>query len=410
VADPEGLKTLVSRQREAVKKGTAALAEFGTPVLVQLINTMGALGTRNLQKEFSEKAEAISGKVFKEDFFEKHTACAQCPIACGKISTVKKGPDAGLSWKMPEYETIYAFGSMIENYDAATLIHANKLCDELGLDTISMGVSLAFVMECFEKGYLTREDTGDVALTFGDRETILSMIRNTAYRKGFGEFLSEGSQRMAARLDPKTSAFLYAVKGVEIPGHSARALKGMSIGYSTGTRGGSHHDARPTMQYSNDHDNVHPEGQPEFAIRTQHFTAVGDSLTQCRFVSERGYGMTINENYAEMVNVVTGWNLTGDDVERIGERICNLERAFNVREGISRQQDRLPTRVMEEPLPGGPHQGMHCSREELDAMLDEYYRLRGWTEQGVPTKDKLRELGLDSIAEDLWKGGGSETG
>jgi len=403
VAHPEELKSLVARQRETLKKGTAGLSEFGTPVLVNLINTMGALGSRNLQREFSENAEAISGKVFKEEFFERNIACAQCPVACGKASTVKTGPDAGLSWKMPEYETIYSLGSMVENYDVPALIQANKWCDEMGLDTITMGVTLAFAMECFEKGFLSEKDTGGIPLRFGDTKLILRLIRDTALRQGFGELLSEGSERMAARLDPKTAGFLYTVRGLELPGHSARVLKGMSIGYPTGTRGGSHHDTRPTMQYSNEQDNVHPERQPGYAIRTQNFTALGDSLTQCRFVSERGFGMTIGETYAEMINAVTGWNLRAEDVELIGERIYNLERAFNVREGVDRKEDRLPHRVMEEPVPGGPHKGMRCSREELDRMLDEYYHLRGWTNQGIPTREKLHELGLDFAADELWK-------
>jgi aldehyde:ferredoxin oxidoreductase len=155
------------------------------------------------------------------------------------------------------------------------------------------------------------------------------------------------------------------------------------------------------MQYSNQQDNVDPKGQPEFAVRTQHFTAMGDSLTQCRFVSERGFGMTINDTFAEMINAVTGWSLTTEDVERLGERIVNLERAFNVREGVSRKDDTLPYRVMEEPVPNGPHQGMRCSREELDAMLDEYYRIRGWTDQGIPGNEKLRELQLDFVIEEM---------
>jgi len=402
VAHPEKLKALVTRQRETLKKGTAGLSEFGTPVLVQLANTMGALGTRNLQREFCEKAEAISGKALKEEFFEKNISCAHCPVACGKVSSVKTGQDAGLSWKMPEFETIYSLGSMVENYDVPALIQANKLCDEMGLDTISMGVTLAFVMECFEKGFLSLKDTGGIAVRFGDVGVIHQLIRDTALRQGFGELLSEGSERIAAQLDTKTAEFLYTVKKLEIPGHSARVLKGMSIGYPTGTRGGSHHDARPILQYSNEQDNVHPEGQPEYAIRTQNFTALGDSLTQCRFVSERGFGMMINETYAEMINAVTGWNLITEDVERIGERICNLERAFNIREGVNRKEDKLPYRVMEEPVPNGPHKGMRCSREELDQMLDEYYRLRGWTDQGIPTKEKLRELQLDFVADDLW--------
>lgn len=401
VAQPEKLKALVTRQREITKKGTAALSEFGTPVLVQLINTMGALGTRNLQREFCEEAEAISGKVWKEQFLEKNTSCAQCPVACGKISSVKTGPHAGLSWKMPEYETIYALGSMVENYDVPTLIQANRLCDTMGLDTVSMGVTLAFAMECFEKGFLCQDDTGGIALRFGDIEVIPRLIKDTALRQGFGKSLSEGSERMAAQLDPKTAEFLYTVRQWEIPGHSARVLKGMSIGYATGTRGGSHHDTRPTLQYSNEQDNVDPEGQPEYAIRTQNFTALGDSLTQCRFVSERGFGMTIGETYAEMINAVTGWNLTTEDAEQIGERICNLERAFNVREGVSRKDDRLPYRVMAEPVPDGPHAGMHCSREELEQMLDVYYRLRGWTNQGIPTQEKLHELRLDFVADGL---------
>ncbi len=402
VAHPEKLEALVVRQRETLKKGTAGLSEFGTPVLVQLVNSMGALGTRNLQREYSEKAEAISGKVLKEEFFEKNISCAQCPVACGKVSSVKTGPDVGLSWKMPEFETIFSLGSMVENYDVPALIRANKLCDEMGLDTISMGVTLAFAMECFEKGFLSLKDTGGIALRFGDTDVIPRLIRDTALQQGFGKLLSEGSERMGAWLDPKTTEFLYTVKKVEIPGHSARVLKGMSIGYSTGTRGGSHHDARPILQYSNEQDNVHPEGQPEYAIRTQNFTALGDSLTQCRFVSERGFGMTITEAYAEMINAVTGWNLITEDVERIGERICNLERAFNVREGVSRREDKLPYRVMEEPVPNGPHNGMRCSREELDQMLDEYYHLRGWTDQGIPTREKLHELQLDLVADDLW--------
>lgn len=402
VAHPKKLRALVARQRETLKKGTAGLSEFGTPVLVPLINSMGALGTRNLQREYCERGEAISGKVLKEEFFEKHIACAQCPVGCGKVSSVKTGPDAGLSWKMPEYETIFSLGSMMENYDVPALMRANKLCDEMGLDTISMGVTLAFAMECFEKGFLSQKDTGGIALRFGDVDVIHRLIKDTALQQGFGKLLSEGSERMAARLDPKTTEFLYTVRKVELPGHSARVLKGMSIGYPTGTRGGSHHDTRPTMQYSNEQDNIHPEGQPGYAIRTQNFTALGDSLTQCRFVSERGFGMTIKETYAEMINAVTGWNFTMEEVERIGERIYNLERAFNVREGVSRKEDKLPHRVMEEPVPDGPHRGMRCSREELDQMLDEYYRLRGWTDQGIPTEEKLHELQLDFVADDLW--------
>ena len=144
------------------------------------------------------------------------------------------------------------------------------------------------------------------------------MIEATAYRRGLGDLLAEGSVRLAAQLGSEASKYLYAVKGLEMPAHSARVLKGMSLGYATATRGGSHHDTRPTLQYATDHDNTTPEGKPEFAVKNQHFTAVGDALTQCRFVSERGFGGMLNDNYPRLINSVTGWNLSLEDVERIG--------------------------------------------------------------------------------------------
>jgi aldehyde:ferredoxin oxidoreductase len=270
------------------------------------------------------------------------------------------------------------------------------MCDQLGMDTISAGVTIAFATECYEKGILSRDRAGR-ELRFADHQLMLELLEDTAYRRGVGDLLAEGSARMAAQLGAGSARLLYAVKGLELPGHSARVLKGMSIGYATATRGGSHHDTRPTLQYATDHDNTTPEGKPEFAVKSQHFTAVGDALTQCRFVSERGFGAMLNDRYPRLINAVTGWNLTLEDVERIGERIWNLERAFNVREGVRREQDCLPYRVMHEPVPDGLHKGMHCPPAELDAMLDAYYALRGWTAEGVPTPEKLQALGLGEL-------------
>jgi aldehyde:ferredoxin oxidoreductase len=264
------------------------------------------------------------------------------------------------------------------------------------MDTISLGVTLSFAFECYEKGLLRSDRTGQ-ELRFGDYHTILELIEATAYRRGVGDLLAEGSVRLAAQLGPEAAKYLYAVKGLEMPAHSARVLKGMSIGYATATRGGSHHDTRPTLQYATDHDNTTPEGKPEFAVKNQHFTAVGDSLTQCRFVSERGFGGMLNAHYPRMINAITGWNLSLADVERIGERIWNLERAFNVREGTRRQQDILPYRVMHEPVPEGMHKGMHCPPEELSAMIETYYTLRGWNAEGIPTPEKLAALGLSAV-------------
>lgn len=399
-ADPAAVKALLSDIREPLKVGTAGLKQYGTTILVNIVNKLGALGVRNLQTEYYDKAEAISGETFKAAYFDKDTTCFKCPVACGKDFHVQEGEYAGTRWKMPEYETIFAFGSMLDNSHKGSIVKANELCDQLGMDTISLGVTLSFAFECFEKGLLQRDRTGR-ELPFGDYHTILDLIEATAYRRGFGDMLAEGSARLAAQLGAEATKYLYAVKGLEMPAHSARVLKGMSLGYATATRGGSHHDTRPTLQYATDHDNTTPEGKPEFAVKNQHFTAVGDSLTQCRFVSERGFGGMLNAHYPRMINAITGWNLSLEEVERIGERIWNLERAFNVREGVRRSQDVLPYRVMHEPVPEGMHQGMYCPPEELNAMLDAYYVLRGWTLEGLPTRQKLHELGLASVVGDL---------
>ncbi len=396
MANPEALKTLLSDVREPMKVGTAGLKNYGTTILVNVINKIGALGVRNLQTEVYDKADAISGETYKAAYFEKDTTCFRCPVACGKDFHVNDGEYAGTHWKMPEYETIFALGSMLDNAHKGSIVKANELCDQFGLDTISLGVTLSFAFECFEKGLLSRERSGR-DLTFGDYHTILDLIEATAYRRGLGDLLAEGSVRMATALGANADHYLYAVKGLELPAHSARVLKGMSIGYATATRGGSHHDTRPTLQYATDHDNTTVDGKPEFAVKNQHFTALGDSLTQCRFVSERGFGGMLNDHYPRMINAVTGWELSLADVEAIGERIWNLERAFNIREGIRRAQDILPYRVMHEPVPDGMHKGMYCPTDELSGMLDAYYALRGWTPEGVPGQAKLAELGLTEL-------------
>jgi aldehyde:ferredoxin oxidoreductase len=394
-ADPEALKALVAEMREPLKKGTYNLHTFGTPNLVKSINTMGGLGFFNNRMEFSPDAEQVGAERYRADFHLKDTTCNKCSVACGKSFQVKAGEYAGTVWKMPEYESIYALGPMCGNLDPGSLVKAEELCDQLGLDTVTMGVTIAFAMECVEKGFLTERDVG-MPLRWGDYRAINRLIEMTAGREGFGDTLAEGSARIAATLGPEAQKLTYAVKGLEIAGHSARALKGMSIGYATGTRGGSHHDTRPVPQYAPDFDRRSPDGKAAFAVRSQHFAAVGDSLIMCRFTTERGgYGVFLNDNYVRMVNAATGWGVDLAELERIGERICNLERAFNCREGISRKDDILPWRVQHEPIPDGPSKGMCCPPEELNRMLDEYYELRGWTKDGAPTPERLKALGLD---------------
>ncbi|MDP2627311.1 MAG: aldehyde ferredoxin oxidoreductase family protein [Candidatus Rokubacteria bacterium] len=393
IADPAGLKALLDERRESLTTGTKALSTYGTPFLVNPINTLGALGAYNLRQEAFAEALAISGEEMHARYHARDTTCLKCPVACGKQYEIRDGELAGIKAKMPEYETIFAFGSMLGNAHAGSLARANDLCDLLGLDTITMGVTLAFAAEALECGWFT---TAEVGLPFGwgDWRGMLRLVEMTAAREGFGDRLAEGAWRLAESVHPEATRSVYAVKRLELPAHSARALKGMSIGYATATRGGSHHDTRPTPQYAQGFDRRSPDGKPEFAARSQHFTALGDSLVLCRFTAERGFGLYVEEPYARMVRDVTGWDVSVEELERVGERVINLERLFNVREGVDRQADVLPWRVMHEPIPDGPSAGMRCPPEELSAMLDRYYALRGWDQDGVPTPERLAALGL----------------
>jgi aldehyde:ferredoxin oxidoreductase len=393
VADAAALKALLGETREPLAKGTQALSTFGTPFLVGPINALGGLGAYNLRQETFAEAAQIGGEALKEHFHDRDTTCLKCPVACGKQDAIREGEFAGTRAKMPEYETIFAFGPMLGISHPDALILANDACDLLGMDTISMGVTLAFVCEALERKWLAPSDVG-VPFGWGDWRGMLRLVEMTARCEGFGARLAGGAWRLAESLGPEATRAVYAVKRLELPAHSARALKGLSIGYATATRGGSHHDTRPTPQYAAGFDRKSTADKPEFAIRSQHFTAVGDSLVLCRFTSERGFGLFVGEPYARMVRAVTGWDLTVEELERIGERVINLERLFNVREGVRRGDDVLPWKVMHEPIPDGPSAGMYCPPEELTAMLDEYYRRRGWDAEGVPAPGRLALLDL----------------
>ena len=391
LADPAALKALLDETREPLRTGTKALSTFGTPFLVGPINAIGALASYNVKTEVFAEARPIGGESMKEHYHDRDTTCLKCPVACGKQYAIAEGEFAGTRAKMPEYESIFALGPMLGISNPEALILANDLCDLLGMDTISMGVTLAFVCEALERGWLKTADIG-VPFGWGDWRGMLKLVEMTARREGFGARLAEGAWRLAESVHPEGTRLVYAVKRLELPAHSARALKGLSIGYATATRGGSHHDTRPTPQYAPTFDRRGTADKPAFAARSQNFTAVGDSLVLCRFTSERGFGLFVGEPYAAMVRAVTGWDMDVAELERVGERIINLERVFNVREGVRRRDDVLPWRVMREPIPDGPSAGMHCPPEELDLMLDRYYALRGWDADGVPTRDTLDRL------------------
>jgi len=371
------------------KKNLKSLTQYGTPILVNIINLMGGLGTRNWQNETFENAENISGEVYKEKYFKWHTACFACPVGCGKVFACERGTSEG-----PEYETLYSLGSCCSIDDPEVIIEADRLCDEYSIDTISMGVSTAFLMECCEKGLIS-----DPQLKFGDGEALIEAIHKTARREDYGTLLAEGTMRMAQKIGRGSEKFAIHVKGLEVAGHSPRALKSMSVGYATATRGGSHHDSRPTYEYGVE-DKRTLEDKAQIAVDSSNWTAFGDSLVVCHLM-EKAVGMFLCENHVKMLNLVTGWDWTLKEVTKVSERIYNLERCFNVREGFSRKDDILPWRIMHEEIPEGGSQGCRAAPEELETLLDQYYQLRGWDRNGIPTAEKLTELGLEGCIKDI---------
>jgi aldehyde:ferredoxin oxidoreductase len=391
IADRDALTQVLKERYPFLKKNTAPFKTLGTPFLVHLINSLGCLGTRNNAEEVFPHAKEISGEFMREKYWDRNTACYGCPVACGKTVHVRKGEYAGSTVKMPEYETLYAFGSMMDNRDLDSIIEANHLCGLMGMDTISMGVTLAFAAECMDKGIIRERDLGG-RVAFSEGQSFPELIGKTAARQGIGQLLAMGSVRLAKRFGVETHPYLYAVKGLEIAGHSARGLRNMSLSYAVSTRGGSHHDGRPNYLAVDPDPGFAP--QPQLIFRNNAFTAVGDSLVLCRFIAERGIGTPLNDDMVRLVNGVTGWSLNLKDLEKIGERIYNLERLINVRRGVSRKDDRLPSRVLNESIPEGPVKGRLCLPKDLDAMLDTYYEIRGWNKEGIPTDEKLKELGL----------------
>jgi aldehyde:ferredoxin oxidoreductase len=407
VADPEGLENWLKWYNEESKKVpgiSSVLPTYGTPSLVSSINNIfGALGTRNHQTEYFEGWEGLCGETLKKKYWDKDTACPACPIACSKIFSVKEGKWKGAISEGPDYETIYSLGSMCGISDVGAVIKADNLCDEYGMDTVSCGVTISFLMECYEKGLIDKNFTGGIELKFGNDDAVIDLIEKTAKRIGIGDLIAEGSLRAARIIGKGSERFAIQVKGLEIPGHSARALRGMALGYAVASRGGSHHDPRPTGEYAGASDRKAVEGKAAWVIGTMQFTTIGDSMIICHFL-ERLLGFTLNPKYAEMINIVTGFNYKFEELVEVAERILDLERAFNVRTGIRRKDDTLPRRFLEEPIPEGPSKGMYTDEQTLNKMLDDFYTLKGWDKRtGIPTKEKLIKIGLEDVAKELEK-------
>ena len=392
IADPDALRSCLKTVQSDVRKKAEALSSMGTPFLVEVINARGMLCTRNNTRETFDHADAISGETIRENYQKKSVACRGCPVACGKIVSVPQGAFSGRDVKMPEYETLYAMGSMLDNDDIVSIFNGNAMCDEMGMDTISFGVTLAFLAECVERDIIGEEELKE-KISFECWENLSEIAEKTALREdGIGRLLALGSERLSGLLGRASYKLLYSRQGLEMAGHSARGLQGMGLAYATSTRGGSHHDARPN--YVDAETDGGFDDQAQYGIDSEHNTAIGDSLVICRFIQERAFGVRPTDAYIPALRSVTGWDIDLGELKDIGERIYNLERIINVKRGANRSTAMLPYRVMHEPVPDGPCRGRYVPKAQLDGMLDSYYRLRGWDRNGVPLDGTLSRLGL----------------
>ena len=399
IAYPDRLMAFTSTSIVKMVKHPAlgkSIPKMGSTGSIDGNNSLGILGTRNWQQETFENAYKISGNYMVEQNLRVgHKACSSC-ISCSAIFwKANSGPHSGVMSRGPEYETLYSYGSVLEIDNPNVIIAADRLSDELGIDTMSTGVVIAWAMECFEKGILTASDTDGLEVVFGKEDILLDVIKRIAYREGIGNLLAEGVKAASKQVGKGSEDFAIHVKGLELAGHTARGLKGMGLGYAVSSRGGSHQDTRPGAERSGKLDRAAIHGKPEHVVQSQRMTTIGDSLILCRRHAEPFFGEYLSELYLELINAITGFNMDLEELNRVADRIYTLERLFNCREGITRKDDTLPNRFMREPIPDGPSAGMYMRPEELDTMLDEYYHLRGWNiKTGVPTEQKLTELGL----------------
>ncbi|MDI7247900.1 MAG: aldehyde ferredoxin oxidoreductase family protein [Bacillota bacterium] len=390
VADPAKFREAVLAAFKKIKEApvtSQGLPTYGTAVLVNVINQHGAFPTRNFQTGVFEGAEKISGETLAATLLVRKRACFGCPIACGRPSVVKSGKYKG-EGEGPEYETIWALGATcgVDNLEAVT--KANYLCNELGLDPITMGSTIACAMELYEKGYLPKNAT-DIPLVFGDADAVVEATRRTGYREGIGDLLAKGSYRLAAEFGhPELSM---SAKKQEYPAYDPRGVKGIGLNYATSNRGGCHvrgYTISPEiLGVPEKIDPLSKDGKAAWVKAFQDVTALVDSVGMCLFTT---FALGASD-VVSMLEPATGMPFSTEKATLAGERIWNLERLFNLREGLTKEDDTLAPRLLNEPMPEGPAAGQVV---ELADMLADYYAARGWSEDGKPSAETLDRLGI----------------
>lgn len=401
VADPDGL---MQATRELIKvaqgPGTLKYRSLGTPSNVLNLNAMGVLPTRNFSETVFEHAEQVSGEHLRDHYKVKSVACSGCPIACEQWGAVREGKYKGARIGL-DYEPLFSLGPNCGMTSLPPIIKLTQMCDDLGMDAMSAGVVLSWAMECFERGILDTNDTAGLELRFGNDEAATVLLERIAHREGLGDLLAEGVKRASERVGQGSEHFAMHSKGLELPGYDVRGLKTFAMGLAVGTRGACHNR---TLSYEIDikgkvdRFTVGP-GRGKMVVETENFACILDCLVLCKFL--RNCFTDFNTEAARLYTMTTGIEITPEELAAVGERVCNLKKAFNIREGWTRADDWLPPRVFEDPIPSGPGKGVYITPDELNYLIDDYYAARGWTPEGLIPKEKLIELDLADIAQDI---------
>jgi aldehyde:ferredoxin oxidoreductase len=400
VFDPQSVERLPKEYASVINKNAENFRKYGTAGSLSVFEAMGTLPIQNWKfvGRWEESAQKINGFTMSETVLTGRYFCDACVLGCGRVVKIDKGPYAGVDGAGPEYETLALLGSscLIDNLEA--ICFTNELCNRLGLDTMSTGGAIAFGMEAYEKGLIDREDTGGIELRWGSVEALVEMIKMIAQKKGIGELLGKGVKKASEILGKNSIEFALHIKGLELPGHDPRGYNAGAVGYATASRGGCHMAGlthtfervlkAPEIGIPEPLDRFQIEGKGILAAKSQNLMGMMDSLKLCKFILFGGITIT---HIVKWYHDVTGNEMTIDDFVKTGERIFNLKRLYNVRLGVSRKDDSLPLRSLTFKRIG---KGLTPNLPPLGQMLGEYYEYRGWSEDGIPTPEKLKELGL----------------
>jgi len=399
VAKPEEFIEFVKMLHERMKGPAAAkYRTLGTALNVLVHNSLGALPTRNFTNATFEGAESVSGEYLNERFVAKIVGCSSCAMRCEHIAVVPEGPYKGTTTRV-EYEPLWAFGPHcgVDRLDA--IVKAMDLCNYYGLDSLSAGNIVGFAMDCYENGILTKEDADGIDLEFGNAEAMVEAVHRIGKREGLGDILAEGVKRAAEKIGKGAEKYANHIKGLEMTGYDIRGLKTAALGYAVSFRGADHNrhgayglDLKGTVDRFK-----FEKGRSKLVIEIEDLYTIIDSLIVCKF--SRGTYYKGFEDLANYYTLATGIEMSAEELRLAGERISNLGRLFNVREGLTRKDDHLPPKVMSTPIPDDTvSKGSYITQKELDFMLDDYYASRGWTREGVPTLEKLKDLGLENLS------------